>query len=210
MADRYHSVPAPLYVKRPYISFYFLHRMTFNMQLNTIQSSIYEIRGHQVMLDFDLAILYGVQTKVLNQAVKRNASRFPADFMIHLTKAEWKKLKDDDADVGDNWSQSVTGSQRHRVSVSTPYAFTEQGVAMLSSVLRSPKAIKVNIAIMRTFVFMRQYALSHKDLTAKLQAMELKYDIHFKDIFEAINFLLTKDKLITSQRKRRPIGFQKD
>jgi hypothetical protein len=180
------------------------------MELKTIQSSIYSIRGHQVMLDFDLAKLYGVPTKVLNQAVKRNASRFPADFMFHLTKVEWKKLKEDDSAVEDIRSQSVTGSQRHRVSGSTPYAFTEQGVAMLSSVLRSPKAIKVNIAIMRTFVFMRQYALSHKDLTAKLKAMEQKYDIQFRDIYDAINFLLTKDKLVSAQRKRRPIGFERN
>lgn len=180
------------------------------MKLKTIQSSIYGIRGQQVMLDFDLAKLYAVQTKVLNQAVKRNTSRFPADFMFHLTRAEWKKLKDDDGAVADNWSQSVTGSQRHRVSGSTPYAFTEQGVAMLSSVLRSPRAIKVNIEIMRTFVFMRQFALSHKDLTKKLKAMEQKYDIQFRDIYAAINFLLTKDKVITAQRKRRPIGFERN
>jgi hypothetical protein len=169
------------------------------MQLKTIQSRIYDFRGQRVMLDFDLAILYGVETKSLNLAVKRNKSRFPPDFMFRLNQQEWKSLR-----------LQIETSNKRGGSRYPPYAFTEQGVAMLSSVLRSPKAIKVNIDIMRVFVFMRQYALSHKDLTEKLKAMEQKYDIQFRDIYHAINFLLTKDKAVTSQRKRRLIGFERN
>jgi hypothetical protein len=175
------------------------------MELKTIPSKIYEIRGQKVMLDFDLANLYGVQTKVLNQAAKRNHLRFPNDFMFRLTKREWEKL---DTQVNNNRSQNVTSLQKHRSSTALPFAFTEQGVAMLSSVLNSLKAIKVNIAIMRAFVFIRQYALSHIDLTQKLKDLETKYDRQFKDVYEAINFLLQKDKLESEQKSRKRIGFK--
>lgn len=114
--------------------------------VHAIQSRILEVRGERVMLDYDLAILYEVPTKVLNQAVKRNLSRFPVDFMFRLTDAEWKQMR----------SQVVTASQRKRNAGVTPYAFTEQGVAMLSSVLGSLRAIEMNIAIMRTFVEIRK------------------------------------------------------
>jgi hypothetical protein len=133
------------------------------MQLQKVQHKIYEIRNQKVMLDFDLSELYDVETKVLNQAVKRNIERFPVDFMFQITKSEFDSLR----------SQFVTlenGKGQH--SKYLPYAFTEQGLAMLSGILKSKKAIDVNISIMRAFVFLRQYALTHKDLTEKLNELE--------------------------------------
>lgn len=135
------------------------------MELQTIQSRIYEIRSQKVMLDFDLAEMYEVETRVLKQAVRRNAYRFPEDFMFELTKKEWQEL----ITICDNLPEGI------KFSPASPFAFTEQGVAMLSSVLKSKKAVEVNIAIMRTFVLVRQYALSHKDLTEKLKKLERKY-----------------------------------
>lgn len=159
------------------------------MQLEKIQTKIYEIRGQKVMLDFDLAELYGVATKVLNQAVKRNIERFPEDFLIQITRDEYNFLR----------SQFVTlETGRGKYSKYLPFAFTEQGVSMLSSVLNSPNAIQINIQIMRAFVFMRQYALTHKDLTEKLQELENKYDKQFKSVYDAINFLLQKDNQETA------------
>lgn len=167
------------------------------MQLQSIQSKIYEIRGQQVMLDFDLAELYEVETRVLNQAVKRNIERFPADFMLHLTSIEWETML----------SQIVMTYPVKRPKVSPPYAFTEQGLAMLSGVLNSAKAIEVNIAIMRAFVYIRQYALSHKDLTDKLKELENKYDTQFSDVYQALNYLLEKDKQEIDQKQRKRIGY---
>lgn len=167
------------------------------MDALVIQSRIYTVRGQNVMLDFDLATLYGVQTKNLNLAVKRNISRFPSDFMFRLTDAEWKNLR----------FQFATSNQRGGTRYS-PFAFTEQGVAMLSGILHSQQAIDVNIAIMRAFVFMRQYALSHQGLSEKLKALESKYDKQFKDVYEAIHFLLQKDDQHTHQQARKRIGFR--
>lgn len=167
------------------------------MQLQSIQSKIYEIRGQRVMLDFDLAELYEVETRVLNQAVKRNIERFPADFMLHLTSIEWETML----------SQIVMTYPVKRPKVSPPYAFTEQGLAMLSGVLNSAKAIEVNIAIMRAFVYIRQYALSHKDLTDKLKELENKYDTQFSDVYQALNYLLEKDKQEIDQKQRKRIGY---
>jgi len=151
------------------------------------------------MLDFDLAELYEVETRVLNQAVKRNIGRFPSDFMFQLTKSEWESMS----------SQIVMTYPVKRPKTAIPYAFTEPGVAMLSTVLRSEKAINVNIAIIRAFVFMRRYALTHKDLTAKLKELETKYDTQFKDMYEALDYLLKKDKLQIQQAKREKIGYKK-
>ena len=170
------------------------------MLLEIIQTKIHEIRGQKVMLDFDLAELYGVETRILNQAVKRNIDRFPSDFMIQISREEYNSLR----------SQIVTLEPgRGKYSKYLPFAFTEQGVSMLSSVLNSKKAIQINIQIMRAFVFIRQYALTHKDLTEKLQELESKYDQQFKDVYEAINFLLQKDSLETEQKQRKRIGFKK-
>ena len=171
------------------------------MQIEAIQTKIFEIRGLKVMLDYDLAELYEVQTRVLNQAVKRNIKRFPNDFMFQLNKNEWGILI----------SQIVTSkTERRGGTQKLPYAFTEQGVSMLSGILNSDKAIDVNILIMRAFVFIRQYALTHKDLTAKLHELESKYDTQFKDVYDAISYLLDKDKTDTNQKQRNRIGYKPD
>ncbi len=152
------------------------------------------VRGEKVILDADLADLYGVEAKVLNQAVRRNRDRFPDDFMFQLTVEEVESLR----------SQFVTlkkGRGQHRKFL--PHAFTEQGVAMLSSVLRSPRAIHVNIEIMRAFVRMRALVAGHADLTRKLNALENKYDHQFKVVFEAIRELMKPPK-----RAETPIGFR--
>ena len=170
------------------------------MELQRIQNRIYEVRGQKVLLDFDLATMYGTETKKLKQAVRRNIERFPSDFMFELTNEEYKSLR----------SQIVTleNDGRGKFSKYNPFAFTEQGIAMLASVLRSPKAIEVNIQIVRAFVFLRKYALSHSELTLKLQELETRYNKQFKDVFEAINFLLQKDNIETSQKDRKRIGFK--
>ncbi len=167
------------------------------MQLETIQTKIHEIRGQKLMLDSDLAELYNVETKNLNLAVKRNIKRFPPDFMFQLTKPEWDILR-----LQFETSKSRGGTRY------LPYAFTEQGVAMLSGILNSDKAIETNIAIMRAFVFVRQYALTHKDLTDKLQELENKYDKQFKDVYEAITYLLQKENLETEQKQRKRIDYK--
>jgi hypothetical protein len=145
-----------------------------------IERKIYLIRGKKVMLDQDLANLYGVANKALIQAVKRNQERFPEDFMFQLNKDEFKVLR----------SQIVTSSWGGRRYL--PYAFTEQGVAMLSSVLRSKRAIMVNIHIMRVFVRLREILASHEDLRKKIEAMERKYDQKFQVVFKAIRALIDK------------------
>jgi len=150
------------------------------------------IRGEKVLLDADLADLYGVTTKVLNQAVKRNLDRFPADFMFQLTTKEWESMR----------SQTVTASRRNIGAM--PYAFTEQGVAMLSSVLRSQRAVEVNIAIMRTFVQLRRLMDSNRDLARRIEAMETRYDEQFSQVFDAIKQLISEDK---SRKAKPPIGF---
>lgn len=148
------------------------------------------------MLDFDLAELYETETKYLKRAVRANIKRFPPDFMFELSKTEWETLRC-------NFSTSnKRGGTRY-----LPFAFTEQGVSMLSSVLNSDKAIQVNIAIMRAFVFIRQHALTYGDLTDKLKELETKYNKQFKDVYEAINYLLRKDKQKTEQKERKQIGF---
>lgn len=144
-----------------------------------IERRILFLRGHRVMLSSDLAVLYGVQTRVLNQAVKRNLARFPEDFMFQLTKDEVDGLV----------SQSVIPHIKH-VGGTMPYAFTEQGVAMLSGILSSPKAIAVNIEIMRAFVKLRRFLLTNDELARKLSALERKYDVQFKAVFDAIRELM--------------------
>jgi phage regulator Rha-like protein len=159
----------------------------------TIERHIFIVRGQKIMLDYDLAELYGVATKTLNQAVKRNAKRFPDDFMFQLNFQEVRRLR----------SQSVTLKRGQHIKY-RPYAFTEHGILMLSSVLNSERAVQVNIEIMRAFVKLREMLASHKDLALKLAAMEKKYDSQFKVVFDAIRELMTP---IESQPKRR-IGFR--
>jgi len=149
------------------------------------------IRKQRVMLSDDLASLYGVETKALNQAVKRNAARFPEDFMIQLTRTEWNDLKCQfDASSSPGLKSQIVTSTWGGSRV-PPHAFTEQGVAMLSSVLRSPRAVQVNIAIMRAFVRLREMLLTNADLARKLAALEAKYDSQFKVVFDAIRQLMT-------------------
>jgi len=157
-----------------------------------IERRIFLIRGHKVMLSNDLAELYEVEPRILVQAVKRNIDRFPEDFMFQLSQEEFSILK----------SQIVISSWGG-LRRATPYAFTEQGVAMLSSVLRSKRAIQVNIEIMRAFVRLRRLLASHADLARKLEAFEKKYDAQFKVVFDAIRQLMTPP-----ETKRRPIGFR--
>lgn len=159
--------------------------------IERVEQSIYLIRGHKVMLDRDLAALYGVETKVLNQAVKRNADRFPSDFVFRLSDDETKEL----VTICDRF-------QTLKHSVSNPQAFTEQGVAMLSGVLRSPRAVEVNIAVMRTFVKMRRMLESSEELSRKLAELESRYDEQFRVVFEAIHELM-----IPPEPKKNPIGF---
>ena len=157
-----------------------------------IERSILLIRGHKVILDSDLAELYGVTTKRLNEQVRRNLPRFPEDFMFQLTESETHLLRSQFAT-----SKKGRGGRRY-----LPYAFTEQGVAMLSSVLNSERAIKVNIEIMRAFVRLRRILASHADLARKLEALEKKYDAQFKVVFDAIRQLMKPP-----ESKKRPIGF---
>lgn len=170
-----------------------------------IERRILLVRGAKVMLDSDLAELYGVETKVLNQAVKRNLERFPEDFMFQLSSREagWvlrSQIVTSYCDNGDFHpktgkdmrSQIVTTSASRRRISHRPYAFTEQGVAMLSSVLRSDRAVQVNIAIMRAFVQLRQILATHTDLALKLEALERKYDKQFRCVFDAIRALMTE------------------
>jgi len=157
-----------------------------------IASKIFYPRGEQVILDADIALLYEVETKALNQAVKRNIERFPEDFLFQLTKEEWDALK----------SQSVTSNKGRGGRRTSPYAFTEQGVAMLSGVLNSQRANEVNIAIMRTFVHLRKWMEDNKSLAAKIEAMENKYDEQFQVVFKAIQELIKEER-----KPKTPIGF---
>ena len=169
------------------------------MEISILQSKIHEVRGQKVMLDFDLAMLYKVETRVLNQAVKRNISRFPEDFMFQLTLEEMENMS----------SQFVTTYPSKRPKTALPFAFTEQGIAMLSGILNSEVAININIAIMRTFVIMRRYALEHKEFNSKLLEIESKYDKQFSDIYEVLNFLIKKDENENIQKERNQIGYKK-
>ena len=163
-----------------------------------VASLIFFLRGEKVLLGEHLAELYAVPVKVLNQAVKRNMDRFPDDFMFRLTRNET------DAIVRSR-SQIVTLKRGQNVKY-LPYAFTEQGVAMLSSVLRSPRAVEVNIAIMRTFVQLRRLMDSNRDLARKIEAMEKKYDEQFAVVFDAIKKLVAEDQTAKA-RPKRSIGF---
>jgi phage regulator Rha-like protein len=159
-----------------------------------IEQKILMIRGEKVMLDSDLAELYGVEVKQLKRQVRRNINRFPADFMIQLSKEEYESLR-----------RHFGTLKRGEHSKYLPYAFTEQGVAMLSSVLNSERAVKVNIEIMRAFVKLRQMLASNTELARKLDAMEKKYDEQFKVVFDAIRQLMTPP-----ETKKKKIGFRRE
>ncbi len=171
------------------------------MQLSAIQNNIHEIRGMKVMLDRHLAEMYDVELRALNQAVQRNLSRFPSDFMFRLSKKEFDSLI----------SQNVISKNTGRGGIrKMPYVFTEQGVAMLSSVLNSENAIQVNIIIIRTFVLIRQSAIVHKDLYDKIIKLEKKYNKNFQEIFKALEYIITEKTKQEDFINRRKIGFKPD
>ena len=163
------------------------------MEIEVIQNKIHDIRGFKVMLDFDLALLYGVETRVLKQSIRRNSKRFPDDFMFELSQLEINQLV----------SQNVIPSKSY-LGGSSPFAFTEQGIAMLSSVLKSDRAIEINISIMRTFVTIRQFALNYTELQNRITEIEGQ----FPEIYNVLNYLVDKEeKEVTTERIK--IGFKK-
>ena len=167
------------------------------MDLQIIQNKIFEVRGCRVMLDYHLAELYQVETRALKQAVKRNIERFPGDFMFVLTQEEANLL------LSIGVSQNVI-PPAYTFGVAMPMAFTEQGVAMLSSVLRSKVAIEVNISIMRAFVLMRQMAIGYEELSRRIEELEVSTDAQFNELYQALTQLLSQSK---QQKERRPVGF---
>ena len=167
------------------------------MDLQIIQNNIFEVRGCRVMLDYHLAELYQVETRALKQAVKRNIERFPSDFMFVLTQEEANLL------LSIGVSQNVIPPD-YNFGVAMPMAFTEQGVAMLSSVLRSKVAIEVNISIMRAFVLMRQMAIGYEELSRRIEELEVSTDAQFNELYQALTQLLSQSQ---QQKERRPIGF---
>ena len=167
------------------------------MDLQIIQNNIFEVRGCRVMLDYHLAELYQVETRALKQAVKRNIERFPSDFMFVLTQEEANLL------LSIGVSQNVIPPD-YNFGVAMPMAFTVQGVAMLSSVLRSKVAIEVNISIMRAFVLMRQMAIGYEELSRRIEELEVSTDAQFNELYQALTQLLSQSK---QQKERRPVGF---
>jgi hypothetical protein len=187
------------------------------MQLiQSIQNRIYEIRGERVMIDRDLAILYETESKVLNQAVKRNLKRFPADFMFQLIQNEWSDLRfqietSNNTQMGNLRSQFVT-AKNSRMNRFLPYAFTEQGVAMLSSVLNSDKAIQMNIAIMRAFVDVRKALLVQTDIRDQVKEIQSRlgeHDVQLSHIYEALENMLDEKAMERKWEERERIGFKK-
>ena len=179
--------------------------MKLALNPENIAQLVFFVRGEKAMFDADLAKLYGVSTKALNQAFRRNKQRFPADFVFQLSRSEYNNLKSQivTSSTGETnlRSQIVTSSQ-HGGRRRPPYAFTEQGVAMLSSILRSARAVEVNIAIMRTFVQLRRLMDTNRDLARKIKALEKKYDEQFADVFAVI-----KELVAPEATPRKQIGF---
>lgn len=166
------------------------------MELQIIQNKIYEIRGLRVMLDFDLAELYEIETRRLKEQVRRNINRFPSDFMFELSNTEFECLR----------SQIATSNGRGG-SRYLPFAFTEQGVAMLASVLNSPKAIEVNIEIVRAFVVLRQYALGFAELNQKLESFMIDTNMQFNDIYQALTEMASQRE--QDNKPRNPVEYKK-
>ena len=167
------------------------------MELTTIKNSIQEIRGKRVILDYELAKMYEVETRVLKQAVRRNLDRFPEDFMFELTEVEMKNLTS-------QFVMSSWGGTRHGI-----FAFTEQGIAMLSSVLKSKLAIQINISIMRAFVMMRQWAFTYHELAERLEELERSHGKRFDGIEQVLNYFIQKEKQSAQQRQRKQVGYKK-
>ena len=175
------------------------------MQLQLIQNRIYEIRGEKIMLDFDLAELYEVETRVFNQAVKRNIDSFPKDFMFRLTAEEWSEISSSQIVMMNNLPKNRTGKY-------LPYAFTEHGVAMLSSILKSDTARTMNIAIIRAFIALRKLALQKNDLVELLNGLKNRideHDVQLKNIYDSIENLLDEKIEHKGWNERERIGFKK-
>lgn len=164
--------------------------------LEVISSKIHEIRGQKVILDYDLALLYETETKRIKEAVRRNIERFPEDFLFELSESEYSSLRSQIASL-------ETGRGKH--SKYLPFAFTEQGVAMLSSVLKNQKAIAINISIMRAFVKIRQFAQNYEDLKKRIDEIETQ----FPEIYKVLSYLIEKDSEETTQKERLKIGYKK-
>ena len=184
--------------------------------IKSIQNRIYEIRGQRVMLDYDLAALYEVPTKALNQAVKRNPKRFPPDFMFRLTIAEWQAMRSHSVTALQNpdglQSQNVTAYQSKRNTSVTPYAFIEQGVAMLSGVLNSNKAIDMHVAIMRAFVEINKIVLRQSDIKEQMKEIRERlgeHDVQLNQIYDAMENLLDEKAAQKKWENRERIGFKK-
>lgn len=184
--------------------------------IQSIQNRIYKIRGERVMMDFDLAALYEVPTKALNQAVKRNPKRFPADFMFRLTLIEWQTIRSQPVTAWESMavegSQNVTAYQSKRNTSLMPYAFTEQGVAMLSGVLNSDKAIDMHIAIMRAFVEIKKIVLRQTDLKEQMKEIKERlgeHDAQLNQIYDAMENLLDEKAAQRKWEDRERIGFKK-
>ena len=172
------------------------------MQLQVIQNLIYEIRGQKVMLDFDLANLYSTETRVLKQAVKRNIERFPKDFMFRLNKKEWQEL----ITISDNLPEGI------KFSPALPFAFTEHGVTMLASILKSKKAIQMNIAIVRAFIELKQFALNYRELANQIKDLKTITGSHTQQlnkIYEALENMLDEKQKEKKWEERERIGFKK-
>lgn len=171
------------------------------MQLTVIQNRIYDVRGQKVMLDFDLAELYEVETRVLNQAIKRNLESFPKDFMFRLTAKEWRTMS----------SQFVMTYPGKRPKKALPYAFTEHGITMLASVLKSRKARRMNVAIVRAFIALKKFALEHKDILEQLRELKERiggHDVQLHQIYSAIENLLDEKAEQRAWKDRQRIGFK--
>ncbi len=167
------------------------------MNIQQIESKIFEIRGVKVMLDFDLAELYEVETRILNQAVKRNADLFPMDFHFQLNIEEWQMM-----------SSQIVMTSNKRPKSSLPFAFTEHGVAMLSNVLKSKKARETSIKIIRSFIQLNKYIYNFKELYDKVKQLEQQNNKKFNDIYDALNYLINKDNQEIEQKERKKIGFK--
>ena len=161
-----------------------------------MKNRIHEVRGMRIMLDFDLAQLYTIETKRLKESIRTNIRRFPEDFMFERMSTEWENLRCRIC------TSKIAGGIRYR-----PFAFSEQGIAMLSGLMNSDVAIEINISIMRAFVHMRQWALSHEDLAKQLREMEKKYNQKFVDIEHVLTYLMQKDQIKNPQVKRTKFGF---
>ena len=168
------------------------------MNLTVIQRKIYELRGQRVILDFDLAMLYEIETKILKRAVRRNISRFPSDFMFELTREEYQSLR-----------YQFGTLKRGEHAKYLPFAFTEHGVAMLASILSTKKAVNLSISIVRAFIAMKQMAIQYKEIAEQLATLEKETKKQFRDIYEALNYLLKKKQKEEDFSKRERIGFRK-